>query len=92
MGSGGEWAASHLCRCTLGDKSSRYPLVGRLGAPQSQFGRCGVEIILLALSGIEPQSLGLPARSPSGMPDIEMDLQKYNMFSGFSWLRLVNFL
>jgi hypothetical protein len=65
---GGEWAASHLLRFTPGEKSPRYPLVGRLGGPQSRLERCGIEINILALSGIEPQSLGLSALSQSGIP------------------------
>jgi hypothetical protein len=32
------------------------------------------------------------ARSPSGIPILKWISKKYNMLSGFSWLRLVNFL
>jgi hypothetical protein len=39
----------------LRGKCPRYPLYRRLGGPQSQSGRCGVEKNLLPMPGIEPR-------------------------------------
>jgi hypothetical protein len=51
---GSEWSASRPGRFTPRNNRRRYQSDGRLGGPQSRFGRCGVKTNLLPLLGIEP--------------------------------------
>jgi hypothetical protein len=64
---GGMWSSvvSFMPQFAAGETAPRYPMDRRLGRPQSRSVRCGEERNLLPLPGIEPQSVGGPARSSS---------------------------
>jgi len=53
---GGEWSSSPCSRFTP-DKEPLYPLIRRLGVPQSWSGCFGEETNILALLGFEPPAI-----------------------------------